>query len=96
MNNCQDHIHLLKGGDQAGIRSPAGLRWPQCGCRGHHIYKRHAQIFYDDGTDGILLVDCNIQITCPEMSISSTRTEVPRVVHLWRGRDLIPGRDNTG
>ena len=37
-----------------------------------------AQIFDDDGTDGILLVDCNIQITCPEMSISSTRTEVPR------------------
>ncbi|CAH3133649.1 unnamed protein product [Porites lobata] len=37
-----------------------------------------AQMFDDDGTDGILLVDCNIQITCPEMSISPTRTEVPR------------------
>ena len=52
-----------------------------------------AQIFYDDGTDGIMLVDAsnafnqmnravamhNIQITCPECPcISSTRTEVPR------------------
>ena len=33
-----------------------------------------AQIFDDDGTNGILLVDAsNIQITCPEMYISSTR-----------------------
>ena len=42
-----------------------------------YIHAR-AQTFDDDGTDGILLVDCDIQITCPEMSISSTRTEVPR------------------
>ena len=28
-----------------------------------------AQIVDDDGTDRILLVDCNIQITCPEKSI---------------------------
>ena len=55
-----------------------------------------AQIFDDDGTDGILLVDCNIQITCREMSISSTRTEFFEIVLLWRGRDLIPGRGNTG
>ena len=55
-----------------------------------------AQIVDDDGTDRILSVDCNIQITCPEMSMSSTRTEVPEIVHLWRERDLIPGRDNTG
>ena len=37
-----------------------------------------AQNFVDDGTGGILLVDCDIQLTCPEMSISLTRTEVPR------------------
>ncbi|CAH3171428.1 unnamed protein product [Porites evermanni] len=36
-----------------------------------------AQIFDDHGTDGILLVDCNIQITCPEMSISSTLNPMP-------------------
>ena len=49
-----------------------------------------AQIFDDDGTDGILLVDCNIQITCPEMSISSTRTEVPRDCSPVEGKRSYP------
>ena len=49
-----------------------------------------AQIFDDDGTDGILLIDCNIQITCPEMSISSTRTEVPRDCSPVEGKRSYP------
>ncbi|CAH3168981.1 unnamed protein product [Porites lobata] len=49
-----------------------------------------AQIFDDDGTDGILLVDCNIQITFPEMSISSTRTEVPRDCSPVEGKRSSP------
>ena len=34
--NWQNHIRLLEGVDQAGSRSPAGLRWSLCGCRGRH------------------------------------------------------------
>ena len=50
-----------------------------------------AQIFDDDGTDGILLVDAsNIQITCPEMFISSTRTEVPRDCSPVEGKRSYP------
>ena len=50
-----------------------------------------AQIFDDNGTDGILLVDAsNIQITCPEMSISSTRTEVPRDCSPVEGKRSYP------
>ena len=49
-----------------------------------------AQIFDDDGTDEILLVDCNIQITFPEMSISSTRTEVPRDCSPVEGKRSYP------
>ncbi|CAH3199352.1 unnamed protein product [Porites evermanni] len=50
-----------------------------------------AQIFDDDGADGILLVDAsNIQITCPEMSISSTRTEVPRDCSPVKGNRSYP------
>ena len=49
-----------------------------------------AQIFDDDGTDGILLVDCNIQITCREMSISSTRTEFPRDCSSVEGKRSYP------
>ena len=49
-----------------------------------------AQIFDDDGTDGILLVDCNTQIICPEMSISSTRTEVPRDCSPVQGKRSCP------
>ena len=49
-----------------------------------------AQIFDDDGTNGILLVDCNIQITFPEMSISSTRTEVPRDCSPVEGKRSYP------
>ena len=49
-----------------------------------------AKIFDDDGTDGILLVDCNIKITCPEMSISSTRTEVRRDCSAVEGKRSYP------
>ncbi|CAH3191184.1 unnamed protein product, partial [Porites evermanni] len=49
-----------------------------------------AKIFDDDGTDGTLLVDCNIKITCPEMSISSTRTEVRRDCSAVDGKRSYP------
>ena len=50
-----------------------------------------AQIFDDDGTDGILLVHAsNIQITCPQISISSTRTEVPRDCSPLEGKRPYP------
>ena len=50
-----------------------------------------AQIFDDDGTDGIVLVDAsNIHITCPEMSILSTRTEVPRDCSPVEGKRSYP------
>ena len=50
-----------------------------------------AQIFGDDGIEGIPLVDAsNIQITCPEMSISSTRTEVPRNCSPVEGKRSYP------
>ena len=55
-----------------------------------YMYTRQAQSFDDDGTDGILLADCNIQITCPEMSISSTRTEVPRHCSPVEGKRCYP------
>ena len=67
-------------------------------CAGHSVgaeaaicIHAMAQIFDDDGTDGILLVDAsNIQITCPEMSISSTRTEVPRDCSPVKGNRSYP------
>ena len=55
-----------------------------------------AQIFDDDGTDGILLFDCNIQITSLKCPYHQHVQKFLEIVHLWRGRDLIPGRDNTG
>ena len=56
-----------------------------------------AQIFDDDGTDGILLVDAsNIQITCPEMSISSTRTEVsPSRLFSCEGEQILSHEGTT-
>ena len=78
--------------DQAGSRSPAGLI-----CDGHSVgteaaisIHAMAQMFDDDGTDGILLVDCNIQITCREMSMSSTCTEVPRDCSPVEGKRSYP------
>ena len=57
----------------------------------NYIYAM-AQIFDDDGTEGIALVDCNIQITCPEMSISSTRTEVRRDCSPMEGKRSCLGK----
>ena len=50
-----------------------------------------AQIFDDDGTDGILLFDCNIQITSLKCPYHQHVQKFLEIVHLWRRRDLIPG-----
>ena len=55
-----------------------------------------AQIFDDDGTDGILLVDTsNIQISCPEMSMYIINTYRSPLTLLTCGGEEILSQEGT-
>ena len=78
-NNWQHHIQHLKGGDQAGSRSPPGLRWPQCGCQGWPYTPLPRFLMMMVQTETCWLTPATSKLLarkCP--CISSTRTQVPR------------------
>ena len=71
-------------------------------CDGHNAGAKAAVYIYamaqtvgDDGTDRILLTATSklLALKCPYHQHVQKSLEI---VHLCRGRDLIPGRDNTG
>ena len=73
-------------------------------CAGHSagveaaMYRHSmAQIFGDDGTDGSCwLTPATSKLLALKCPYHQHVQKSPEIVHLWRGRDLIPGRDNTG